>query len=573
MTISPAGYFQNFLPTYLADDPELLTAFGLNTADGLLSDATEHFVSRRIAKARQCLQDLQAFDGEQLSRDESQSKQILRWYLQSVVDGEPYSRHSYPVHSRGGLSDLFLSGIPQQWPLLMVHGHPLYTRQDAYNYLSRLHAVSGKFEQLQSAMLERDRQGHGAPALVLRKAIEAMEAGIAVPPHEHLLLVNFRAKLPVIKDVGDAQRGALTQMVAAAMTDSVYPAYRRLIEACRGLLERAPAACSLSARERGADYYRYLLRKHTTLSTPPEVLHALAHDETLRLCEAMRSRIGSVDLGGWQQHRARTSSQESLLDFAQSCIQRAGRYLDQVVPRPLAKPVKAAPMLGWMRAHAGQGYYEAPSCLTGGFGVFHLNLDKLMRDEAVLPTLTAHETIPGHHLQSVYLYNRDPVLPPFRGALPFRGYTEGWAVYAEGLLAELGFYENDSYGDLGRLETALRRSVRLLLDTGIHYHGWSVDEAGAQAKAMLGELSWLDEEIERVCIEPAAGAAYKCGELALLRLRELAKAKAGMAFDLRAFHHQVLEVGPCPLPLLDDIVIGREQTEPALKDCEEAQSR
>src|SRR6185369_5407437 len=102
-----------------------------------------------------------------------------------------------------------------------------------------------------------------------------------------------------------------------------------------------------------------------------------------------------------------------------------------------------------------------------------------------------HETVPGHHLQSVYLYGRVPPLPGFRLALPFRGYTEGWAVYAERLIAELGFFEDDPAGELGRLAADLRRSARMLLDTGIHCHGWSVREAHDTVQALIGDAPWV----------------------------------------------------------------------------------
>jgi uncharacterized protein (DUF885 family) len=156
----------------------------------------------------------------------------------------------------------------------------------------------------------------------------------------------------------------------------------------------------------------------------------------------------------------------------------------------------------------------------------------------------------------VYLYGRSPALPAFRLALPFRGYTEGWAVYAERLVSELGFYEDDPVGELGRLATDLRRSARLLIDTGIHGYGWSMRDARETLRTMIGDASWLDEEIERVCIQPAEGAAYKVGERALLRVRDRARRAWGASFDPRQFHHRILELGPCPLAMLEEIVVG-----------------
>lgn len=557
-----ASYFQSFLPRYVRNDPELLTAFGLAAEQGsaptggILANATDEFVLERIASAKRGLQELRSLDESRTRGDESISKQILGWYLQTIAEGEPYCWHSYPVHSRGGLSDLFLSGISQQFPLLMIQGHPLYTRQDAFDYVSRLHAVTEKFEQVETALLERERRGLPAPALVLRKAIEAMESVVALPERDHPLLVNFRHKASLIKDLSEAERTALAQMVAAAMTESVYPAYGRLVRFCRELLTRAPDSCSLSTRRGGADYYGYLLKKYTTVTTSPEELHNTARREVERISEELRAHLGAAELRGALRSTASTDSEDALLEQAERCIQRASGYLGRLVHKAIAKPVKVSPMIAHLQAFAGQGYYEQPSCLTGGYGVFHLNVSKVRPNSETLQTLTAHETIPGHHLQAVYTYERSPSLPAFRSVLPFDGYCEGWAVYAERLLAELGFYEGDPRGELGRLQSDMQRSVRLLLDTGIHHHGWGAAQAAHTVREMVGDPEWLPEEIERVCIQPAQGAAYKCGELALLDLRERARTARGAEFDLRTFHHEVLEIGPCPLPLLEQVIGG-----------------
>jgi uncharacterized protein (DUF885 family) len=207
-----------------------------------------------------------------------------------------------------------------------------------------------------------------------------------------------------------------------------------------------------------------------------------------------------------------------------------------------------------MQPFSGQGYYEPPSCLTEGYGVFRLNPSQCRQEPFTVKTLTMHETVPGHHLQSVYLYDRALALPGFRLALPFRGYTEGWAVYAERMIAELGFYADDPSGELGRLTTDLKRSARLLLDTGIHANGWSTQEAFDTVHVLIGDAPWIHEEIERVSIQPAEGAAYKVGELAILRMRERARRALGRDFDLKWFHDRILELGPTPLPLLEEIV-------------------
>lgn len=556
--MDPANYFQSFLLNYLDGDPELLTAFGLSRhsgTGGMLSECTDRFVLERVSKARSCLEVVSRFDETQMSEDDAVSKRILCCYLRGIVEAEPHCLQSYPVHSRGGLSDLLLSGVSQQLPLLLVHGHLMFTRQDAFDYVSRLHAVPLKFEQLQSVLRERRAQGFRTPALVLRRALQGMKAQVGVPVQNHPLLENYREKLNIIRDFDEHERLSMLQMAASAIVESVYPAYNSLIEAVSALLPDAPESCSLQARGGGAEYYRYLLKKITTSAETPEAMHALAKDEVMRARDEMRARIGRTGIFRSGACQAEITD-DALLMQAQQCITAAGPYLGKIVPRLPEQPVRVERMIACMQPFSGQGYYEQPSCLTEGHGVFRLNPSQCRQEPFTLKTLTVHETVPGHHLQSVYLYGRVPPLPGFRLALPFRGYTEGWAVYAERLIAELGFFEDDPVGELGRLAADLRRSARMLLDTGIHCHGWSVREAHDTVQALIGDAPWVDEEIERTCIQPAEGAAYKVGELALLRMRERARRAWGPGFDLKQFHHRILDLGPSPLPMLEEIVVG-----------------
>ncbi len=560
--MTPARYFSSFLQDYLDGDPELSTALGMSSAtpqasgNGVLTECTERFVYERISRARACLETLAGFDEAAMSGDEVHSRRILGWYLRRIVDAEPYCLYSYPVHSRGGLSDLLLSGVSQQLPMLLVHGHAIFTRQDAFDYISRLHSVPLKLEQLQTVLSERHASGFRTPALVLQRAIQAMRVHASANV-DHPLLQSYRQKLGAVLDINEGERTALLQMAASAVAESVTPAYDNLIDTCSALLAEAPESCSLAVRDGGPGYYRYLLNKFTTTDTEPETLHVQARDEFERACDELRSFLGHADLGSLQRWAADLeTSEEALLSEAQDCIDKVSPYAALIVPGRSLNAVRVELMDACMRPFSGQGYYQPPSCLSGGYGVFRLNPDGCRSEPFALKTLTVHETIPGHHLQSAYLYGRTPALPAFRLALPFHGYVEGWAVYAERLVADLGFYEGDRAGELGWLTADLRRSTRMLLDTGIHYRGWSVAEARAKLHAEVGELTWIDDEIERVCIQPGEGSAYKVGELALLSARERARQSWGAEFDLVRFHHRVLELGPCPLAMLGESVVA-----------------
>ncbi len=166
-----------------------------------------------------------------------------------------------------------------------------------------------------------------------------------------------------------------------------------------------------------------------------------------------------------------------------------------------------------------------------------------------MPTVAYHEAIPGHHLQVALSQEMD--LPAFRRFAQYNGFVEGWALYAERLAAEAGLYEDDPYGDIGRLELELVRAVRLVVDSGIHHLGWSA----AAARTYMDEtVSGWSHEVDRYTVLPGQATAYMVGQQQILALRDRLRAKLGDGFDLAAFHDAVVGQGAVPLALLDDLV-------------------
>lgn len=188
-------------------------------------------------------------------------------------------------------------------------------------------------------------------------------------------------------------------------------------------------------------------------------------------------------------------------------------------------------------------------------GTFYVNLRDL--HEIVkfgMKTLAYHEGIPGHHFQ-IAIQSEIESVPMFRNILGTTAYAEGWALYSERLAWELGFYKNDPFGNLGRLQAEMFRSVRLVVDTGIHHKRWTRQQAIDYMVANTGmPTSEVTTEIERYVVMPGQACAYKIGMLKILELREKAKTALGEKFDLRKFHNAVLKNGSVPLELLEMIV-------------------
>jgi len=170
-----------------------------------------------------------------------------------------------------------------------------------------------------------------------------------------------------------------------------------------------------------------------------------------------------------------------------------------------------------------------------------------------MPSLTYHESIPGHHTQIAIAMEQD--VPAFRKIVHFTAFVEGWALYAERLAYELGWYESDSFGDLGRLQYEALRAARLVMDTGIHSMGWSFDEAAAFNRDNVGwSIPASQGAAGRYSVWPGQAAAYMIGMLQILQERQRAQDVLGAQYDLKAFHRAVLSNGAVPLSLLDDVV-------------------
>jgi uncharacterized protein (DUF885 family) len=188
-------------------------------------------------------------------------------------------------------------------------------------------------------------------------------------------------------------------------------------------------------------------------------------------------------------------------------------------------------------------------------GIFYANLrDVTETVKFSMKTLAYHEGIPGHHFQ-VAIQGELKNVPIFRTFPLFTAYTEGWALYAERLAWELGFYENDPFGNLGRLQAEMFRAVRLVVDTGIHYKKWTREEAIEYMISNTGMTTGeVITEIERYIVMPGQACAYKIGMMKILELREKAKSKLGNQFKLKEFHNVVLKNGAVPLDILEEII-------------------
>jgi uncharacterized protein (DUF885 family) len=312
-----------------------------------------------------------------------------------------------------------------------------------------------------------------------------------------------------------------------------------------------------------------MLRQFTTTDYTPEQVHALGLAEVARIDAEMDALLDSQGLteGTVAERMAALATDPRFLlpDTDAGRAELLAKYnaiLDDMNARMpeyfrTIPPGKLAVERVPVSAEKGSaGAYYSPAAMDGSrAGTFYANL----RDTRETPTwgmktLAYHEGIPGHHFQIATAQGLKG-LPLIRQQPIYSAYSEGWALYAERLAAEIGLYRDDPFGDLGRLQAEMFRAVRLVVDTGLHAKGWSREQAIDYMVQTTGmNVEEVTSEVERYMALPGQACAYKVGQLKILELRDRARAALGDRFDLRAFHTVVLENGAVPLTVLERLV-------------------
>ncbi|PKI18044.1 DUF885 domain-containing protein [Colwellia sp. 12G3] len=450
-------------------------------------------------------------------------------------------------------------------PRIMQNDQPITTEQEALDYIARL----AQFDQLAASIIEKqaaDAAQNWLPSKVtLQGALKYLNGFTRVPAEQHPFVSVFREKVEKIESLSAETKQSLTSQVITEVSQVVYPAYQSVEKASEKLLVNARAESGIWAQPKGSDYYQDAIKQLGDSELTPTQIHQLGLDEVARISGAMDSIL--QDQGykkGSVGERMVALNEEPRFLYEDS---KAGReallsdinsYISEVTTKmaPVFKTtpsyqveVKAFPVEVQDGAPGGQ--YTSPAVDGSKPGIYWINLrDMKANPKFGLKTLTYHEANPGHHWQ-IALNLDQAELPFLRRIAPYNAYAEGWALYSEKVAYELGMYENDPFGDLGRLQAELFRAVRLVVDTGLHDKRWTREQAITYMSEQTGTAeSDVIAEIERYMAWPGQALGYKLGMLKILSLREQAKKRLGDNFDLAEFHDVVLLNGAVPMKVL-----------------------
>ena len=464
-------------------------------------------------------------------------------------------------------------GGPGQQLAYLADTTTLRDVQDAEAWIARLDAA----ERLYTENTANARRGLAAgwvqPKPVVDSALGVLRAEAAFDPATDPLLKPF-ATLPAT--VPAAERARLLERGRAIVTREIAPArraYLRFIETEYG--PKARAQVGASSLPEGKRYYAFQTRYHTTTDLTPDQIHALGQSEVRRIRAEMDGVMRETGFKGTfpeflaflrSDPQFYAQSREDLLEKASEMAKRADGGLPALfatLPR-LPYTVKPTPREVEAASTTGRYYQGSPS--LGVAGTYIVNTGNLpARPLYELPALTVHEAVPGHHLQ-IALSQELGEQPWFRRNANVTAYTEGWGLYSEFLGIEMGMYRTP-YERFGKLSYEMWRACRLVADTGMHWLGWTKE----QARACFTDNSALsagniEAELNRYIGWPGQALAYKVGELKLKELRRKAETALGPRFDVRRFHDAVLLGGPVPLNLLEQRIdgwIAAERARPA----------
>lgn len=457
-----------------------------------------------------------------------------------------------------------ISGLHVDLPQTMTQVHALATVDDAEAYIARLDQFYEQFEGAIEIIDLNADAGVLPPDYAVQGAIDNAALFIAMPAAQNPLYTHFRDALD---EIDGADKDGLLERAMATMEGSVYPAYEALISTLRAYLPDATHDAGIWDIPNGPALYRSFVAVNGESSLSPDDIHAQGLAEVARIqseMEELFSIIGMTEGTAGARLSAITASEdqvfpntpegkEDLLAYVRQISVEAQEAMADYFLQVPSIGFEVRPVPDYAQEGAPGGYYSSPAEDGSRPGLYFINLrDTAAQPKFSLPTLSYHEAIPGHHFQLALATEAKETPLLVRGSALTGGWVEGWALYSEKFAAEIGLYNDDPYGDLGRLRDELFRAVRLVVDSGMHAKKWTREEAIDYMVANAGmDPSGVANEIERYSVWPGQALSYKTGMLKIEGLRAKAESALGEDFELAAFHYELLRGGGAPLSVLE----------------------
>ena len=534
---------------YLQSSPETRIFLGDHSGNGQWDDVGLEAQFERDARRGEFLDALAAIDVDQLGTTDKLNHAMLVRQLESRRKRHELGLYLMGITMRGGPQQLFTT----------AEYTPFDTEQDYRNWISRLRAVPTVLEQNRELLEEGIIQNRVQPRAVMERIPGQLDKVITASPKDSPFYKPFNT-MP--KGMSPATVTQLRDTGLNIIRNQLTPAYEEFREFfVSSYLPASRVEPGIGSLPGGKEIYSFLARDFTTTTMTPEEIHETGKREVARILSEMEAVKTSVKFDGdlHQFNEFLRSDPQFYYDTPEALLEGYLATAKRIDPE-LVKLFGVLPRTPYgikviseeTAPDTTTAYYMQPAADGTRAGYYYVNLYKPeVRPKYEMEVLTVHEAMPGHHLQIALAQELDN-LPAFRKMSGITAFVEGWGLYSERLGYELGLYK-DPYSRYGQLTYDMWRAVRLVVDTGIHYFGWSRQQAIDYFMANAGKSEAdIINEIDRYIGWPGQALAYKIGQMKILELRARAEQRQGSEFDIRAFHDELLNTGAIPLDALEE---------------------
>ena len=532
----------------LKENPMMASGLGDRRYNDQWTDNSIQAIKRRQDETREFLRRVYAIDRNALSEEDQLNFELFRRSLQDRVDLFKFDSHLIPFYQRGGVQNLDSNTSRLRF----------VTVKDYEDWIARLDQIDVVIEQSIELAEGGRKAGMMSPRILMERIPNQIAPQLVDDPEESPFYKVF-AEMP--DTISDEDQARLRAQARSVIEETILPAYREFNEYfVDTYLPNSRDTIGLSELPDGNEWYELRARQFTTTQMTPDEIHRIGLDEVARIRGEMQKIIDSLDFGGSFQDFLvflRTDPQfyydtpDELYQAYLATSKRIDPELVNLFGKLPRMPYGVKPIPDSIAPDTTTAYYSRPAADGSRAGTYWVNLYKPeVRPKYEIEVLSVHEAMPGHHLQ-LALQQELGDMPNFRRFMGFTAFVEGWGLYSESLGPDLGLYK-DPYSQFGALTYEMWRAVRLVVDTGMHYKGWTRQQSIDFFKdnAAKTELDIVNE-IDRYIGWPGQALAYKIGQLKIKQIRQRAETALGDNFDVREFHDVLLGAGALPLDILE----------------------
>ena len=533
----------------LQENPYFASLLGdLRFNNKVSSNSSEKFKSDANYE-RAFLDKLDKIKLSNLNDSDQLNYRLIKTSTEISFEGRNFPRYYMALNQRGGVQDYYSYGDRLNFS----------NKTDYEDWFER---IKGFNENVKNSLMNNKEgleMGYTQPKLVTRAVVSQIEGLLASSMEDH---PYYKIFLSANEIIGDEEASEIQSRVKDFIKNELNPSYRKLMTFLKNVyLPNSRNSVGISDVPDGKAWYEYLVKYHTTTDLTPDEIHEIGLKEVARIRSEMEDIIALVEWEGDFNsflRFLRTDPQfyyetgEELLDAYRAMSKKIDAFMPSLFNKLPRAPYGVIPIPMESAPYTTTAYYNAPS--KGRPGYYYANLYKPeTRPKYEIPVLSVHEAVPGHHHQIALAQELENV-PKFRNHLSFTSFVEGWGLYSEQLGENMGLYD-DPYDKFGQLTYDMWRAIRLVVDTGMHYKGWTREEAVELFLQNTAKTPQdINNEVDRYIAWPGQALAYKIGQLKIMELRDKAKEELGEKFDLKDYHDFILSFGSIPMNILEEKV-------------------